>query len=1090
MFVKRKKWLAVLLVSVLLLSFTACKEPATEEKREKTNAAGNENRRPNPSDGTTLMIYMVGSDLEAKGGSGTKDLEEILNSQVDLTYNNVLVYAGGAKKWHNDAVDTADGHTILQLTADGFETLEIRNETSMGEADTLSYFLNYTYNHFATNNYALILWDHGNGPLIGYGKDMLHENDSLTLLEMREALENAPFTADNKLDWVGFDACLMASVELACVWQDYADYMIASQEVEPAFGWDYAFLRYLGMKDAVSLADEITSGYMDSCLEYYERRNYDQRDTTLSCLDLSKVTPLRTALEDLFGMAKADVQAEYSELVATRVNTRALGRATTGSEYDLIDLVDMAQKMEDRYPVQAQAVQQAAQAMVVHNVTNTEDCCGLSIYYPFYNKSYYKKAWADVYSELNVLPEYTEYLQAYAKRWLQNDLLQSVASSTQPEARSESEFVLQLTEQQAENFADARFYILQQEGDQLYTRIYTSANVTKEGTVLTAEFDGNVLYAKNHFDVYWIPVAVEHDTVGEYTRYSTYVSLTNDSPFYYDLPERHERKTEGHRFHISINNETNEVKTAALVPYTTQVDTQTLVGGKQEDADLSQWSEYYFLHERHLYLERDKNGTILPLDQWQKSGVLTAMVSRVDDGIEFVMAPIPGNDYYLIFEIEDVQGNRYCSEMLPIHSEGATLPGDFREEPAEVTWESGDKVKLFSQEGITAYLTTVKSYTTVRYALQVENNNDFDVGIMTSNEMFNGIVDFTDGFGEYLLIPAGETATGTGFNFGDAENVGALDEMESIQFSFTAITAFGDRTLVFYKPVWVNLSKYAAGLRQDPPEGSVIGPENYKIDSAAYGLMAKEQVVFERDGLRGILLGMGGHGSDDDRLIIKMGFENISSEEKTFQIYGWSFDGVFVNSPTENITVAPNTRIYRLIVLYDDELTLNQISTASSVSVWVAHKQFAPILGGGGFAQIREYSIKLDVRGKKVNFQHGSTLLYQDASVQIFLKKAEQDRYDYYTWTCTMVNRGDRDLHLSTYYVVLNGKIYTTDSMMLDALVPYDVKCPAGKATSFEVKYIGDETGSLEMSFKPQFYNMSQEELLYEGSKPIVLSRK
>lgn len=41
------------------------------------------------------------------------------------------------------------------------------------------------------------------------------------------------------LDMIGLDACCMATLETALVLSPYADYMVASQEMEPSCGWDY-----------------------------------------------------------------------------------------------------------------------------------------------------------------------------------------------------------------------------------------------------------------------------------------------------------------------------------------------------------------------------------------------------------------------------------------------------------------------------------------------------------------------------------------------------------------------------------------------------------------------------------------------------------------------------------------------------------------------------------------------------------------------------------------------------------------------------------------------------------------------------------
>ena len=206
----KRRLLAGLLLAAMLLGLGACGKGSGQK--------------------LTLMIYMIGSDLESKSGAASDDLDEIRASGVDLDAVNVIVCAGGCEKWQSDAA-SADKNTVLKLTENGFEQIESWDAASMGDSATLTKFLDYGVENAPAESYALILWDHGNGPVMGYGKDVLFSNDALTLLEMRKALENSPFGPDRKLDWVGFDACLMASAELACVWSDYTDFLIASQEV-------------------------------------------------------------------------------------------------------------------------------------------------------------------------------------------------------------------------------------------------------------------------------------------------------------------------------------------------------------------------------------------------------------------------------------------------------------------------------------------------------------------------------------------------------------------------------------------------------------------------------------------------------------------------------------------------------------------------------------------------------------------------------------------------------------------------------------------------------------------------------------------
>lgn len=1080
-----KRCLAAFLCLAMLLPLVAC-------KKQNTNTDALDTQGPAPSvtdsEKTTLLVYMIGSDLEAKGGAGTNDMEEILASQVDLTHNNVLVYAGGAKKWHNDSVATENGHTILQLTANGFTQLETREEVSMGDAGTLTYFLNFAYEKFTNNRFALILWDHGNGPLIGYGKDMLHDDDSITLLEMKQAMEASPFKGDNKLAWVGFDACLMSSVELACTWQAHAEYLIASQEIEPSFGWNYAFLSQLGKVDTVALTQAITDQYMESCLAYYEERGYEPRDTTLACLDLSKLDAVRTAVETLFQKAQEDVGSQYAALVASRVDTRALGRATTGSEYDLIDLFDLAKQMKTHYSAEAEALEAAVEAFVLHNATNAEGCCGVSIYYPFYNKSYYEKSWAEVYSQLNVLPAYTAYLDSYAKQWLKNDLVQTVASSVLPQMESASEFSLELTQEQTNNYADSRYFILRREGEQLYTPIFASSNITKKNNTLIANFDGDVIYAKNDFDEYWLPAIVEHDTVGDYTRYSTYVNLTNQLATFTHAPEDYEHKVAGHRFHISANNKTKEIKTSALVPYSVSVDTQALVGGKKEDAALDEWSQYYFLEENHLYLQKDENGTILPLREWEESSYLSANVSRVKDGIDFVFAPLPAGEYYLIFELEDTQGNRYCSDLLAIQSEGGTFPSTYEPESVEVEWKTGEKVQLFSEQGVTVSLTAITKYEATRYALEVENKNDFAIVVSGDDLVVNDVIHCPDSLFSSVVVPAGETVAESGIEFGDAEILQMINNPTSLQFSITVVPVKNDVTLVYHKQVTVKLSAETAALWKLPGEDSLFSDTYYyQSNKPVRGIQATEQVLLEQGGLRIDLLELGGNGEDDARMILKFCFANTGDTQQTFAISGLLMDDVYMNVDTGPITVYPGTRIYRCFVVSEDDLNLYELNNVSYAALYISRMEFATLLGGGGFSKAQAYPIVLATSGSGTQLSPGNTLLYEDAMVKLHLKKGQKREYGGYVWICTLTNKSNRDIMLATGDVTLNGKAVDMSSIGAPILPPYDIRCVAGKKTVFEVTYTDDITGKIKIVLTPQIYDFVGENLLHTGEKTYSL---
>ena len=79
----------------------------------------------------TVMIYMVGSDLESQNGLGTIDLEEIDYYKMDNQNINVLLIAGGSNDWYNDYIDKSET-SIYELTGSGYVKVKSQNIQNMG----------------------------------------------------------------------------------------------------------------------------------------------------------------------------------------------------------------------------------------------------------------------------------------------------------------------------------------------------------------------------------------------------------------------------------------------------------------------------------------------------------------------------------------------------------------------------------------------------------------------------------------------------------------------------------------------------------------------------------------------------------------------------------------------------------------------------------------------------------------------------------------------------------------------------------------------------------------------------------------------
>lgn len=440
----------------------------------------------------TLMIYMTGSNLESDGGAASAELEEMSAAYAGAKGVDVLVMASGSKQWHAN-VDAGET-SIYALQPDGLKKEFPGPLRSMGEADTLLSLLTYGYEHHPAETYALILWDHGAGPMMGVCFDELFPGeygmDSLSLEELAAALSQSPF-AEKKLAWIGFDACLMASVETAAAVAPYADYMIASQDTEPVSGWDYSFLRHAGTDtSAVETGRRIIDGYFSSVGE-------TMSTITLSMVDLSAIPAVASEMDALFGGMSGHVNAEqYPTLTSCRINAKEIAN-TSPSDYDLVDLGDLLETYEAAGVASCgDLLEKLLQAVILHR-ENVEFMNGLSVYYPYYNKETYLAAWEEHTAVETFAPGYGTFLRQVSQIWL-GDALADWDTGLNMEVTQETDrrvVSMQLTPEQAAQYASGRLYVLEQVYPDEYRFIYMTDDVTLTSAhQLESVYEGKALF--------------------------------------------------------------------------------------------------------------------------------------------------------------------------------------------------------------------------------------------------------------------------------------------------------------------------------------------------------------------------------------------------------------------------------------------------------------------------------------------------------------------------------------------------------------------------------------------------------------------
>ncbi|MBR2766237.1 MAG: hypothetical protein IKE03_09690 [Blautia sp.] len=419
--------------------------------------------KPVPA-GTTIMIYMTGADLEHEGGLGSLEMEEIAASGISVPLNEILICTGGTKLWQNGI--PADKNTICHLESDGsyttvHETSALQN---MCAPDMLAEFVNYCTAHYPSDHYGLILWDHGSGPILGYGLDENFEYDTMMLSEMKQAMDQTVFAGEEKIDWVVFDACDMGSVEIARTWAPYSEYLVASQESIPGLGLDYSFLSELNdTGDPVRICRNISERYMRSYQEMED--SFTVPVQTISCIRLSATQDLAKKLDDLFVRMQGELNEDtYPRHARLRADTRRIGLvASAGKMYssDMIDLGAYLEGCREICPAQAGACIDALEKCVVMHEENRAALSGLSIYLPYDNLEFYDAVGQEVIGDVNESENACTYLREMVK--LRNRGTSGADWHFAEASSDKDSLTLKLTKEQQADTAEVYFTALSHE---------------------------------------------------------------------------------------------------------------------------------------------------------------------------------------------------------------------------------------------------------------------------------------------------------------------------------------------------------------------------------------------------------------------------------------------------------------------------------------------------------------------------------------------------------------------------------------------------------------------------------------------------
>jgi hypothetical protein len=356
----------------------------------------------------TIIVYSAADDevLEESMWFDLNEMEMVgSNSQM-----NIVVQIDRYSSGFTGDGDWADTRRYLIAPDNNLDGIASPLVQSLGEVDTgdpqtLIDFVTWAVQSYPAKKYALIMSDHGGGWTGGFSDMSASSYSDLSIPEIVSSIEQVrQNTGIDKFELIGFDACLIGQIEVFGSLYPYSNYMVASEEVIPGYGWSYA--AWLGqlaqnpVMDGSALSQSIISTYVINDIALTNGRAspdeiaQEESTTTLSAIESARVPDVIGAMNQF---VTAITSIDQTLVAEARTYTRSyfslFGEEVSPSFIDLGNFSEVLTTLTDDPNLQQASVQlQTAIASAVvaekHGI-NMSGSNGIAFHFPDSDLYYY-----------------------------------------------------------------------------------------------------------------------------------------------------------------------------------------------------------------------------------------------------------------------------------------------------------------------------------------------------------------------------------------------------------------------------------------------------------------------------------------------------------------------------------------------------------------------------------------------------------------------------------------------------------------------------------------------------------------------------
>lgn len=603
----------------------------------------------------TVMIYLVGSNLESQVFSATADMAQLDPNQIDFNNTNILIYTGGTSIWRNYVRN--DENAIYKFTPNGFEKIESYPKAFMNDGKELTKFLKYGYDHYPADQFNLVLYDHGNAFQGAIVDDFDTSGKPTSLDTFDKAFKNSPFNGkDRKLNSVSFRTCLMGNLESALVFSKYADYMIASEE-EIYLG------KYIGVfgesfNGLKASDDEITTG--KKFIQAYRNKLTDPKfnidyPLTYSIIDLNKFDNLVNEFNKFIG--GIDIDKYYYDIVRVRTNIYQFPMDPQAhNALDLVDVKELVNRLSKYSSVKPDAFYKAFDEAVVFNDTTLNDAHGLTVYFPFNSSARLREYNNSIFNKVEKIDTYKKFVKEIEERKSStggNNYIAG-ASNISVGGSNKNEVTYQLSDELYNNYSKSMYFLFRRDDEH---KEYYQFVVNSYDTELTEDKKLKINITDKLIHITY------DDGKGGYLLNMTQKNgdqLTSYSGGIFKYKEQEDEYGWN-----SANADFSWVEkdgkpTISSVRLTSRDD--RINGGVY---DINQFSMVTILDAKYKIL--DKKGKVMDTEDWESSATLTGHEFEVDEFDKVLeYKGMDDGEWYVLFFISDLDGNKYTSELVKV----------------------------------------------------------------------------------------------------------------------------------------------------------------------------------------------------------------------------------------------------------------------------------------------------------------------------------------------------------------------------------------------------------------------------------------